>query len=178
MLSAAAVAGQAAVAEAKGNHADAASLFEQAARDFDNELLSGERFLSAGRAYALSGDMTSAKEMFELVKTNKTQRFQQEADRLMAQGINIVAGLYKDGILEKPEGYAYAYPDLLTFHDAATVVEQKLFVMFLKHRMRTFQGAFHANPDYALWYGWSEMRMDLAEIKELAEQMHLSHSSK
>ncbi|MFC2103346.1 multiheme c-type cytochrome [Bacteroidota bacterium] len=101
-----------------------------------------------------------------------------EADRLMAQGINIVAGLYKDGILEKPEGYAYAYPDLLTFHDAATVVEQKLFVMFLKHRMRTFQGAFHANPDYALWYGWSEMRMDLAEIKELAEQMHLSHSSK
>jgi hypothetical protein len=39
--------------------------------------------------------------------------------------------------------------------------------MFLKHRMRTF----HANPDYALWYGWSEMVTDLSEIKELAEQM-------
>jgi len=23
--------------------------------------------------------------------------------------------------------------------------------MHLKHRMRAFQGAFHANPDYALW---------------------------
>lgn len=94
-----------------------------------------------------------------------------EADRLMAQGILIIADLYKDGILEKPESYAYAFPDLLTFHDAPTVIEQKLFVMFLEHRMRTFQGTFHANPDYALWYGWSEMVTDLAEIKERAEQM-------
>lgn len=94
-----------------------------------------------------------------------------QADNLMAQGIRIVADLYKDGLLEKPEEYAYAFPDLLTFHDAASVIEQKLFVMFLKHRMRTFQGAFHSNPDYALWYGWSEMVRDLAEIKELAADM-------
>lgn len=37
--------------------------------------------------------------------------------------------------------------------------------------MRTFQGAFHGNPDYALWYGWSEMVRDLAEIKEMAEDL-------
>lgn len=95
----------------------------------------------------------------------------QETDRLLAEGIEIVAGLYKDGILAKPKNYAYAYPDLLTFHDAPTPVEQKLFVMHLEHRMRAFQGTFHANPDYALWYGWSEMRRDLTEIKHLAEEM-------
>lgn len=93
------------------------------------------------------------------------------ADHLMAEGIRIVAALYKDGILEKPKDYAYAFPNLLTFHDAPTVVEQKLFVMYLEHRMRTFQGTFHASPDYALWYGWSEMQRDLTEIKELAEDM-------
>ena len=60
--------------------------------------------------------------------------------------------------------------DLLTFHDAPTVVEQKLFVTFLEHRMRAFQGTFHANPDYALWYGWSEMQRDLTEIKEEARR--------
>jgi cytochrome c553 len=98
-----------------------------------------------------------------------------EADRLMAQAILVVAGLYDDGILEKPEGYAYAFPDLLAFHDAPTVVEQRLFVMFLKHRMRAFQGTFHANPDYALWYGWSELRRDITEIKELAAQMRREH---
>jgi hydroxylamine dehydrogenase len=93
------------------------------------------------------------------------------ADRLMAEAIRMVAGLYKDGVLAKPKSYTYAFPNLLTFHDAPTVIEQKLFVMYLEHRMRTFQGTFHASPDYALWYGWSEMQRDLTEIKELAEQM-------
>ena len=93
------------------------------------------------------------------------------ADHLMAEAIHIVAGLYQDGTLPKPKNYAYPFPNLLTFHDAPTVIEQKLFVMYLEHRMRTFQGTFHASPDYALWYGWSEMQRDLTEIKELAEQM-------
>ncbi|HSA96490.1 MAG TPA: multiheme c-type cytochrome [Acidobacteriota bacterium] len=93
------------------------------------------------------------------------------ADGLMAEAIRTVAGLYRDGVLAKPAGYGYPFPDLLTFYDAPTTVEQRLFVMFLEHRMRTFQGTFHANPDYALWYGWSEMRQDLAEIKRGAEEL-------
>ena len=28
-----------------------------------------------------------------------------------------------------------------------------------------------ANPDYALWYGWSEMIRDLAEIEKMAEEL-------
>jgi hydroxylamine dehydrogenase len=95
----------------------------------------------------------------------------QEADKLMAEAIRVVAGLYQDGLLKKPASYASAFPDLLTFHDAPTVIEQKLFVMFLEHRMRAFQGTFHANPDYALWYGWSEMRRDLTEIKAGAAEL-------
>jgi hydroxylamine dehydrogenase len=93
------------------------------------------------------------------------------SDHLMAEAIRIVAGLYKDGILRQPKTYAAPFPDILTFQDAPTVIEQKLFVMYLEHRMRTFQGAFHANPDYALWYGWSEMQRDLTEIRELAADM-------
>ena len=101
-----------------------------------------------------------------------------EVDRLMAEAILTIAGLYKDGILPKPKNYAYPFPDLLTFHDAPTVIEQKLFVMFLEHRMRAFQGTFHANPDYALWYGWSEMQRDLTEIKEKAAEMREKHKKK
>jgi hypothetical protein len=99
------------------------------------------------------------------------------ADHLMAEAIRIVAGLYKDGVLDKPKNYAYAFPNLLTFHDAPTVIEQKLFVMYLEHRMRTFQGTFHASNDYAMWYGWSEMQRDLTEIKELAANMRKSHTA-
>ena len=94
-----------------------------------------------------------------------------EGDHLLAEAIRLIAGLYKDGLLEKPAGYASAFPDLLTFHDAPTPIEQKLFVMHLEHRMRLFQGTFHANPDYALWYGWSEMKRDLAEIRQMAAEL-------
>ena len=94
-----------------------------------------------------------------------------QADHLMAEAIRIAAGLYKDGTLAKPKDYAHAFPDVLTFHDAPTVIEQRLFVMFSEHRMRAFQGTFHMNPDYALWYGWGAMQRDLTEIKEMAEEM-------
>ena len=110
-------------------------------------------------------------ENFARGELEKGDRMIKEADHLMAEAIRVVAGLYKDGVLKKPESYEFPFPDLLTFHDAPTPVEQKLFVMFLKHRMRTFQGVFHANPDYALWYGWSAMKQDLTEIKYLGEEL-------
>lgn len=112
---------------------------------------------------------------FAKAELKKGDNIIREADRLMAEAIRIVADLYKDGILQKPKSYAYNFPDLLTFHDAPTVIEQKLFVMFLEHRMRTFQGTFHANPDYALWYGWSEMQRDLTEIKTIAKELREKH---
>ncbi|MCK4760031.1 MAG: cytochrome C, partial [Candidatus Aminicenantes bacterium] len=115
---------------------------------------------------------------FAKAELEKGDRMIKQADHVMAKAIRIVAALYKDGVLAKPESYAYPFPDLLTFQDAPTSIEQKLHVMFLKHRMRTFQGTFHANPDYAWWYGWSEMLMDLAEIKEKAEELRLKHEKK
>ncbi len=108
---------------------------------------------------------------FARAELEKGDRMIREADRMTAEAIRTVAALYRDGILPRPKEYAYAFPDLLTFHEAPTAIEQKLFVMFLEHRMRTFQGAFHANPDYTFWYGWSELRKDLTEIREAAEKM-------
>jgi hypothetical protein len=104
----------------------------------------------------------------ELAKGDRQIR---EGDRMLAEAIRIVAGLYEDGLLDRPPSYDYSFPDLLTFHDAATPIEHTLFKMFMEHRMRAFQGVFHANPDYALWYGWSEMVLDLAEIRHAAEGM-------
>jgi hypothetical protein len=112
---------------------------------------------------------------FAKAELAKGDQMIKEADHLMGEAILIVAGLYKDNLLPKPKNYAYPFPDLLTFHDAPTVLEQKLFIMFLKHRMRTFQGTFHANPDYAFWYGWSEMQRDLTEIKEMAAEIREKH---
>jgi hypothetical protein len=93
-----------------------------------------------------------------------------KADRLMAEAIETVAALYKDGIIKKPDNYAFAYPDLLYFmQTGGSHIDQVLFEMYMKHRMRTYQAFFHVNPDYAYWYGWAMMVKDLDKIKELAE---------
>jgi len=110
-------------------------------------------------------------ENFARAEIAKGDEMIRDADHLLAEAIRVVAGLYADGILEKPAAYAHAFPDLLTFQDAPTGIERKLFEMHLSHRMRAFQGTFHSNPDYAFWYGWSEMVRDLEEIREKAGEM-------
>ncbi len=97
-----------------------------------------------------------------------------DADSLMAEAIRIVKALYDDGILKKPEGWSFA-PDLLQFYEAPTSIEQDLYMMFLKYRMRTFQGAFHINPDYMHWYGWAMMKESLRKIKDEAERLRAEH---
>jgi hypothetical protein len=109
-----------------------------------------------------------------------------KADRLMADAIETVAALYRDGIIEKPEGYPFNYPFLLSFMhtnganwdedlDSLSYIDQVLLQMFMKHRMRAYQAFFHVNPDYAYWYGWNMMTQDLGEIKELAESLRARH---
>lgn len=90
-----------------------------------------------------------------------------EADKLMAAAIRTVKGLYADGILKKPAQWKYA-PDVLQFYEALSNIEQELYVMFLEYRMRAFQGAFHANPDYMHWYGWAAMKRSLRAIEDEA----------
>lgn len=107
-----------------------------------------------------------------------------KADRLMADAIETVAALYKDGIIKKPANYSFAYPDLLYFMQTGggdlkklSYIDQILFQMYMKDRMRTYQAFFHMNPDYAYWYGWAMMVEDLGEIKELAQTMRATHKS-
>ena len=107
-------------------------------------------------------------------------------DRMMADAIETVAALYKDGLIQQPADYPYNYPFLLTFMETGgaegrkdfnkiSYIDQVLLQMYMKHRMRAYQGFFHINPDYAYWYGYAEMTKDLGEIKELAKTMRATH---
>jgi hydroxylamine dehydrogenase len=93
-----------------------------------------------------------------------------DVDKIMAEAIRVVQGLYKDGVLNKPADWAMA-PDLLQFYEAKSSVEQDLYVMFMEYRMRAFEGAFHMNPDYMHWYGWAPMKETLQKIKDEAAKL-------
>ncbi|HSB32195.1 MAG TPA: multiheme c-type cytochrome, partial [Candidatus Sulfobium mesophilum] len=99
-----------------------------------------------------------------------------DVDRIMAEAIRLVQGLYQDGTLKKPADWTFA-PDLLQFYEAKSAVEQDLYVMFLEYRMRTFEGAFHMNPDYMHWYGWAPMKETLQKMKDEAAKLRAEKGS-
>ena len=126
--------------------------------------------------------MNCHSERYAREQLNMGDTIMMKTDRLLAEAIEIVAGLYRDGIIKKPDNYAFAYPDFLYFMQTGggdtnrlSFIDQVLFQMYMKHRMRTYQAFFHVNPDYAYWYGWAMMVKDLGEIKELAATMRATH---
>lgn len=40
------------------------------------------------------------------------------------------------------------------------------------------RATIHANPGYALWYGWSEMQRDLTKIRTLAADLREKQAAK
>jgi hypothetical protein len=98
-----------------------------------------------------------------------------ESDALFAEGIELVADLYRDGILPKPSYYqelpSYPYPDLLRFYEQATPIEEDLYLIWMEYRMRAFQGAYHINFDYMHWYGWAPLKETLVRMKAEAAEL-------
>ncbi|RLB13666.1 MAG: cytochrome C, partial [Deltaproteobacteria bacterium] len=96
------------------------------------------------------------------------------ADKIFAEAINIVTGLYKDGIIKrKTIQPTFLYPDLFMFYEVNTHIEELLYEMFMDYRMKTYQAAFHIMPDYTTWYGYAKMKETLIEMKGLSKQMRL-----
>jgi cytochrome c553 len=87
------------------------------------------------------------------------------SDHEFSKAIQAVQGLYKDGILQKPDNWEYA-PDVLQFYDNKTSLEQELYLIFMEYRQRAFQGAFHESQDYMHWYGWAPLKTSVNNILE------------
>jgi hydroxylamine dehydrogenase len=98
----------------------------------------------------------------------KGQQMLRQTDLLVGEAIAIVAGLYKDGLVKKPDGQKQPFPDLLRSNEAPAPVEQRLWLLTMEHRMRAFQGAFHSNPGFPLWSGLNQVEQDLTAIRQMA----------
>ena len=93
-----------------------------------------------------------------------------ESALLVAEAVEVVEGLYREGLLprgkDEPEKL-----DLLRFYENPTPIEQELYHMLFFYRQRLYQGVAHSNPDYAHWKGWGPMKTSLVKIRALAESL-------
>lgn len=133
--------------------------------------LTAEEFQAERRPYVAACERCHSPD-FVAENFKNADAMVKESDRLMAEAIEIVAGLYRDGVIG--DG-TRAYPDLLAFYDVDTKIEETLYEMFMDHRMKAFQASFHMNPDYATWYGYAKLNKDLVEIREMATAMRAGH---
>ncbi|MBW1720342.1 MAG: cytochrome c3 family protein [Deltaproteobacteria bacterium] len=94
------------------------------------------------------------------------------ADNIFAEAIELVANLYEDKILKSTTNAAtFPYPDLLTFYEVDSHIEELLYEMFMDFRMKTYQASFHLMPDYTTWYGLAKMKETLVEMKDINQQL-------
>ena len=93
-----------------------------------------------------------------------------EADGLVAQAIETVAGLYQRGILQAEKGQP-AYPNLGVLYEARTPIEQELYRMIIDQRGVLIHGAFHMDPSMVSGEGQAGLKRSLLDIRQQAEEM-------
>jgi hypothetical protein len=94
-----------------------------------------------------------------------------EADILMARAIDLVAGLYEDGLLAGSKSLDAPYPDFLNWPEAPKPIEVELYRMFEEYRPRTFKAALHTNFAFAQEQGLKKMRQALKAMEDMAAAM-------
>jgi hydroxylamine dehydrogenase len=110
-------------------------------------------------------------------------------DALVIEARKILAGLYKDkliepshaqvsaGLLSGPRYTAIELPDGIAFHSPAslyydvTPIERDYFDLFFFSALKSYKGAFHMSPDYAWWYGYADVLGHLATIRDEGERL-------
>jgi hydroxylamine dehydrogenase len=106
---------------------------------------------------------------FAQEKLSQRDAIVKETDKLMADAIQIVETLYQKSILARPEIRPIS-PDLLGLYSPPNPLEEKLWEMFLRHRIILLHGAFHNNPDFTSNHGWVKLKAAYGDVKRMAQE--------
>jgi hydroxylamine dehydrogenase len=105
-----------------------------------------------------------------------------DVDELLWDPVMRIRGLWYDGLLDpmpenRPPNPVYAAAPTLVndgyvlvlggqqLYSDASAIEQWFFYTYKYDHVNTFKGAYHINPDYSHWFGWSEVNQDVWMIK-------------
>jgi hypothetical protein len=96
-----------------------------------------------------------------------------QSDKKVGEAIAIIKGLHKEGLLDPmPEkrppnpvtGTQLTLTGQQTYSNTSGI-EAEFFEMYKYALIHAWKGAYHMNPDYAHWYGWAQLNLDLEKVK-------------
>ena len=93
-----------------------------------------------------------------------------KTDQLMAEAIQVVENLYEKSFLTGSDVRPTS-PDLLGLYSPPNPLEEKLWEMFLRHRIILLHGAFHNNPDYTTNHGWVKLKAAYEDVKRMTQEL-------
>lgn len=117
-------------------------------------------------------------------------------DALVIEAREILAGLYRDGLIEPSHGRrsagllpgprfsAIELPGAVAQHSPASLfydvspIEREYFDMFFFSALKSYKGAFHMSPDYAWWYGYADVLGHLASIRDEAQRLRSAEATR
>jgi hypothetical protein len=122
---------------------------------------------------------------------DQADQIKKDVDDLLWDPVMRIRGLWYDSLLDPmPENrppnpvYAAAGPNFVNdgyalvlggqqLYTDTSAVEQWFFYTYKYDHVNTFKGAYHINPDYSHWFGWSEVNQDIGMIR--GEEAALRH---
>ncbi len=116
---------------------------------------------------------------FATEQLENADRVKEEGFRLLESGKEPIHKMEKEGLLypsiaermpHPTEGRALVLADPQLYVGTSDI-ERLFFTMFKFHNIRVWKSGYHFSPSYAHGYGWTDMQLDLIDIKEEANRL-------
>jgi hydroxylamine dehydrogenase len=116
---------------------------------------------------------------FATEQLENADRVKEEGFKLLEAAKKAIQGIEREELLypsitERPphptEGQKLVLADP-QLYVGTSYIERLFFTMFKFHNIRVWKSGYHFSPAYTHGHGWSEMQMDLIDIKEEAKKL-------
>ncbi len=116
---------------------------------------------------------------FAREQLENADQVKEEGFRLMESGKKPIQEMEKEGLLYPSIAERMPHPTegrTLVLADpqlylGTSYIERLFFTMFKFHNIRVWKSGYHFSPSYTHGYGWTEMQLDLIDIKEEANKL-------
>jgi hypothetical protein len=142
--------------------------------------------LAARRAEMIAACHPCHDQAFAETRLEVADGLHENAASVTHEAEDILRALAFDGLVTPDPKFRPANPDIIAsivlggpmlYRDLSRI-ERLYFKLYKYDQVKTWQGAYHMNPDYAHWYGWAETNLTFTDIADEATKTRTDHALK